>query len=51
VTLRLWRTTLAPILISFSRRVVNDQCSISSGMLLEILLQAHSSSLNLFAEG
>jgi hypothetical protein len=33
VTLRLWRTTLAPILISFSRKVVNDQCSTASGSL------------------
>jgi hypothetical protein len=31
MTLRLWRTTLAPILISFSRKVVNDQCSTASG--------------------
>lgn len=26
-----WRTTLAPILISFSRKLVNDQCSTSFG--------------------
>ncbi len=28
---RPWRTTLAPILISFSRKVVSDQCSTASG--------------------
>ena len=31
VTYRPWRTTLAPILTSFSRSVVNDQCSTSFG--------------------
>ncbi len=31
VTYRPWRTTLAPILTSFSRSVVSDQCSTSFG--------------------
>ena len=31
VTYRPWRTTLAPILTSFSRSVVRDQCSTSFG--------------------
>ncbi len=31
VTYRPWRTTFAPILTSFSRSVVNDQCSTSFG--------------------
>ncbi len=33
VTYRPCRTTLAPILISFSRSVVRDQCSTASGSL------------------
>ncbi len=44
-----WRTTLAPILTSFSRSVVTDQCSGSSGMADFSLgpdLASHTSNVN-----